>query len=201
MFSLGLQGTPSVRGLLHHLAGATPVTHGPVNTTTTTVSTPGYAAPPHLVYTQHVTTVTPSAVVQALIDGFARRVVTPPPGFTALASAPDFRCPKSLPLDLPPVPRMSLAAVLPPAVPAVPAAPGPSPADVVPARGVAAPVAGPSGQLDEDDTAVNPESVPGYNYDTGPVKNPPTGTRGRKRRSQMTERLLPNPQQQCEGRR
>ncbi|XP_064111301.1 nematocyst expressed protein 3-like [Macrobrachium nipponense] len=51
--------------------------------------------------------------------------------------------------------RMSLIAVPPPAVPdvpavpaapVVPAVPGPAPADVVPARGVAAPVTGPSGQ-------------------------------------------------------
>ncbi|XP_064113256.1 uncharacterized protein LOC135219946 [Macrobrachium nipponense] len=103
-------------------------------TTTTTVSTPGYAAPPHLVYTQHVTTVTPSAAVQAPIAGFSRGVVSPPPGFAALTSAPDFRCPKSSALDLPPVPRMSLTTVPPPALSAVPAVPAAPAMPAAPAR-------------------------------------------------------------------
>ncbi|XP_064085405.1 proline-rich protein 36-like [Macrobrachium nipponense] len=168
--SLGLQGMQSVQGLLQHLVGAVPVTHGAVTTTTTTVSTPGYAAPPHLVYTPHVMSVTPTATVQGPIAALPRRGVPPPPGFFVL-TAPDFRCPKSSPQDLPLVPRMSLAAASSPAVPdlpAVPAAPAVSaPADVVPARGVAAPVAGPSGQ------ASKPRKKKAASF---PPKKAPSGT-------------------------
>ncbi|XP_064115156.1 uncharacterized protein LOC135221272 [Macrobrachium nipponense] len=105
---------------------------------TTTILTPGYAAPPHLVYTQHVTTVTPSTAVQAPLPYMPRRdMVPPPPGFAVLAPPPDFECPKSSPLDRPPV----AVAV---------------PASSVPARGIAAAPAGPSGQVELGRVATAP---------------------------------------------
>ncbi|XP_064104358.1 uncharacterized protein LOC135214226 [Macrobrachium nipponense] len=132
-------------GLLSHLEGerATPVMHRPTTKTTTTLSTPGYAALPHLVYMQHVATVTPTATVQAPLPYVSLPVATPPPGFSAPAAALDFQCPKSSPLDLPPVQRM-LPVPAPPPVSDFFAAPAlvPVPAVVVPACGVAAPTPG-----------------------------------------------------------
>ncbi|XP_064110290.1 uncharacterized protein LOC135218078 [Macrobrachium nipponense] len=135
-----------------------PVTHSPTTTTTKTVSMPGYAAPPHLVYTQHVATVTPTAAVQAPLPEVRMSAVMLPPGFASLASAPDFRCPKSSPLDLPPVQRMLLVPAPPPVLDydATPVL-VPVPAAVVPARGVAAPTPGPSGQVQSDG---RPDGVP-----------------------------------------
>ncbi|XP_064101308.1 uncharacterized protein LOC135211974 [Macrobrachium nipponense] len=121
-----------------------------------TVSMPGYAAVPHLVYTQHVAMVTPTAAVQALLPEVMMPTVTPPPGFAAPAAAPDFWCPKSSPLDLPPVQRMLLVSALPP-VPEYSATPVlvPVPAAVIPAHGVAAPTPGPSGQLNLESQVVS----------------------------------------------
>ncbi|XP_064096310.1 uncharacterized protein LOC135208093 [Macrobrachium nipponense] len=146
--SLSLLGTSSIQGLIHHLA-ADPVTHGVE--TRKTVSTPGYAAPSHLVYIQHMTTVIPSAVIQALLPYVPRRkMVPPPPGFAVLAPPPDFECPKSSTLDRPPV------AIT------VPAA-------SVPACGSAATPAGPSGQVELGRVATATAPAPSWMEDLSVV--------------------------------
>ncbi|XP_064109672.1 mucin-1-like [Macrobrachium nipponense] len=189
---------PNVQRLIQRLAGSGAVTHGAVTTTTTTISTPGYTAPPHLVYTSHVMTVTPTAVVQRPIAAVPRRGVPPPPGFFVLPT-PDFRCPKSSPLDLPPVPRMLMAEAKPPGLPdlpAVPAAPAAPAATAVPAAGpaaLAAPAVSAPARVDPVHGAAAADSGP-----SGQLSKP-AGSASKGKRSVMSSSPVPATSSVCTG--
>ncbi|XP_064094344.1 cellulose-complementing protein-like [Macrobrachium nipponense] len=118
-----------------------------VTMSTITVSVPGYMAPTHWVYTQHVTSMTPSVMVGTVphppkVDTF----LPPLPGY-AVVSPPGTYVPEPSwvpsPLDPPPVAFQPVSSVSVPASVPVPdcVAAAPVPSAPWPAITVSAPVA------------------------------------------------------------